>query len=194
MQKRGWILIILLALILLTAYAYGPAIKNEITGLVTSQLGNLSATITTMVSCTWSDQALNVSFGDSLNPGTDNYNGSRNWAEADGWSSYNITVDTLSNKQANITIKGDHMVSGLNKIYIDNVTWMSNTTNGTGPNMLPPGSKILLTDYDKNASNYIAVAEPIGSSVWYRFWLDVPASQVAGNYLGNYTMQCEAAT
>jgi len=201
MQKRvnlGALLFIAIILVL-GIYLYGIN-KAEITGLATSQLGNMTAIITTLVSCTWSDQALNISFGSNLNPGTNDYNGSRNYAETiltgnptGNWTSYNITVDTFSNKQANITIKGDHFRAGTNVIYISNATWFSNTTMGNGTNMIPTSSNLLYTDYDKNTTKYVAVSEPIGSSVWYRFWLDIPGQQLAGTYVGNYTMQCEDA-
>ena len=42
----------------------------------------------------------------------------------------------------------------------------------------------------RNFSNQLAA----GSTVWYRFWLSVPSTQVSGTYAGNYTHTCIAAT
>lgn len=195
MQKRANLsLILLLIALILLAALYFISYKAEITGFASqSQIGNMTAVITTYVACTWSDEAMNVSFGTNLNPGINDYNGTKNYFEQYSGTSYNVTVDPLSNKVVNMTIKGDHFRSGANSIYVGNTTWFSNTTYANGTNMIPTNSKVMLTTYDKNTSNYIGVNEPIGSSVWYRFWLDIPAAQISGTYVGNYTMQCEEA-
>jgi hypothetical protein len=194
MQKRDLILLLAFIALILALYLYVPAFKNEITGLATSsQVGNLSLDITTYIACTWSDAALNVSFGTNLNPGRNDYNGTKNYDQPGNGTAYNVTIDPLGNKQVNISVKGDHLISGINKIYIGNVTWFSNTTASNGTNMIPVGSKVMLTSYDKNTTNWVATNLDITNTTWYRFWIDLPAAQIAGSYLGNYTMLCEEA-
>lgn len=162
-----------------------------ITGRATSQVGNLSAGVATYISCTWSNEALAVSFGTSLNPGTSDYNGTQNYASAGNGSAYNVTVDTLSNVAANITIRGTNLTSGSNTIAAGNVSWQSDTIAANGTNMAPGNSTALTTAF--SAAAPVAANEPVGSAVWFRFWLDIPAGQVAGSYAGTYTMQCQEA-
>lgn len=194
MEKRG--LTVLIVIILLVIGGYFLFSDAEITGRATtdSQVGNLSASIQTLIACTWSDVSLSVSFGSNLDPGTNDLNATNNTnnnAGADNNTYYNVTVDTLSNQIANITIRGDHLISGANTIGVGNVSWASNSTAANGTNMVAASSNELLIAYDD--TNQVAGDEAIGSTVYYRLWLDVPSGQVAGTYAGNYTMQCEAA-
>lgn len=164
------------------------------TGYATSQVGNLTASVATYISCTWSDAALSVSFGSDLTPGTNDVNATGSYALANpsNGTQYNVTVDTLSNVNANMTVKGADLVSGANLIGIGNVTWSSNTTSANATQMNAGAGYSLQTTYD--TTNKVASNEPIGSSVWYRFWLDIPTGTIAGAYVGNYTMQCSAAS
>ena len=164
--------------------------NDLITGAATSQVGNFTAAVQTYISCTWSDSSLNVSFGSSLNPNTNDINASLNYVVAAAnitW--YNVTVDTLSNVVGNITVQGADFISGANRLGITNITWASNTTNSSGVNMQASSSTVLTTSYD--IANVVALNEPIGSTAWFRFWLDVPSGQLSGTYNGNYTMQCQ---
>jgi hypothetical protein len=180
------ILFVLAVAMLITGFYY-----FKTTGYASSHVGNLSASITTYLTCTWSDASLDVSFGSNLNPGTNDINASKNYNETGSVTSYNVSVDVLSNVQANLTIKGENLVAGINSIGVTNVSWASNTSDGNGVNMIPSQS-IALTN-SLNTANKIAENEPVGSTVWYRFWLDIPVGQLGGNYKGNYTMQCEQA-
>ena len=113
--------------------------SGAITGYATSQVGNFSASIATFVACTWSTPALAISFGSSLNPGNNDTNATLNYAGGVPVTAtfYNVTVDTLSNTNVNVTIKGDTFVSGANKITIGNVTWVSNVTTANATLMSP---------------------------------------------------------
>lgn len=162
-----------------------------ITGFATSQVGNLSAGVGTFISCTWSNEALAVSFGTSLNPGTNNINATNNYNGTNVHTLYNVTVDTLSNVNVNITMKGNHLISGANTIGVTNVTWHSNTTSPNSTDMIESNSIVLTDAY--NTANPIAGNEAIGSTVWFRLWLDVPSGQIAGTYTGNFTQQCQQA-
>ncbi len=195
MQKRDSIIrvIIIILFAIFLIYFCLQGFEKKLTGKdVSSTLGNLSAQVSSYVSCTWSDAALNVSFGTELNPGDSDVNATRNNDQPDNGTSYNVTIDEFTNELVNITIKGDHLVSGVNIIEIGNISWASNATSSNGINMASENSHITLTDYDNLTK--IASNAAIGSSAWYRFWVDLPPSQVAGSYIGNYTMKCEAAT
>jgi len=166
---------------------------SGITGMATSQVGNISAGIATFLSCSWSNDALNISFGSNLNPGTNDTNATGNYLDATTTgTAYNVTVDTLSNTQANISMKGENLTSGANKIGLMNVSWASNTTISNSSNMAPTLSTRLNNSFD--TANWLAANEAIGSTVHYRFWLDIPNGTVAGSYVGNYTQQCQAAS
>ena len=156
-----------------------------------SQIGNLSAGISTFISCTWSNAALDVSFGTTINPGVNDINATQNYNQIGNGTAYNVTVDVLSNVNVDLLIKGENLVSGVNVIGIGNVSWMSNTSNANGTNMIPGNSVSLNTSY--NTINKVASNRPVGSSTWYRFWFDIPQSQVAGAYNGNYSQQCQQA-
>jgi hypothetical protein len=164
-----------------------------ITGFATSQVGNLSANIATYISCTWSNDALAISFGSNLNPGTYDINATQNFnLTTFNNTFYNVTVDTFSNVAANITVKGENLVSGGNVIGVTNITWASNGTNANGTNMISSNGIVLNTTF--NIGNAVGVARGVGSTTHFRFWVDIPNGTVAGSYTGNYTMQCSGAT
>lgn len=197
-EHNNLVLVFALLIVSLLLLYFTPSLLpeegNAITGFAASQVGNLSVGVATYIACTWSNPALTVSFGSSLNPGTNDTNASNNYAGLFGATFYNVTVDTLSNVQANITMKGEDFISGANKIAISNVSWTSNSSydNDNGSNMKIASAVALTNIFNNNTP--IAAYEPIGSTAWFRFWIDVPASTVAGTYLGNYTQQCITAS
>lgn len=166
--------------------------SGAITGYATSQVGNLSAGVATFIACTWSNPSLAVSFGSSLNPGNNDTNATQNYAGTSTATFYNVTVDTLSNTNVNITIKGETFISGANKIEIGNVTWSSNVTVSNATLMSPENGVILTSSFNTIQPLGFNIGE--GNTVWYRFWMDIPTTAVAGSYLGNYTQQCVAST
>jgi hypothetical protein len=156
-----------------------------------SQLGNLSAGVQTFVTCTWSDSALDVSFGSNLNPGDSDLNATQNYILENGGENgtgYNVSVGDLTTANVNITILGSDLVDGSNLIGIGNVTWASNETANNGTNMIP-GSSTSVTGSAVNIASNVAPS----SSVHYRFWLDIPSGIVQGSYEGNYTVECAEA-
>ncbi len=163
---------------------------TPLTGYATSQVGNFSASVATYLACTWSNSALSVGFGSNLNPGDVDINatGNYNATYSGNWTMYNVTIDSISNVVANITIKGENFVAGSSVIGITNISWASNTTSGNGTN-LAPGSAIVLNS-SFNDQDKVASGEAVGSTVWFRFWFDVPNGTTAGSYTGNYTQQC----
>lgn len=197
--NTGVIVVLLIVSLALIIYISVDKISDsKITGMATSdsQVGNLSVGVLTFLACTWGNDGLAVTFGTSLDPNTNNTNATRNYifngsAVING-TSYNATVDTLSNVAANFTLLGDHLVSGANTIAIGNVSWASNSTIANGTNMIHLNEINLTTSYDN--ANKVGSNIAVDSSVWYRFWIDVPSTTTAGTYVGNYTMQCTQAT
>lgn len=167
-----------------------PTTPIGITGM-SSQVGDFTAGVQTSISCTWSNAALTVSYGTSLDPGSSDINATGNYNTTGSGTDYNVTNDILSNDEVNITVKGESFTSGANTIKVGNTTWASNSTSDAGANMLPGSSIELTTTY--NTANETATNLAIGSIAYYRFWLDIPSNQVAGTYSGNYTMLCQAA-
>ncbi len=192
-QLVGFTAIFVVVLLGFLMYLPRQPSSSPLTGHATSQIGNLSAGVATYLSCVWSDAALSVSFGSNLNPGTLDINatGNYNVTYPGNGTMYNITVDTISNVAANITIKGENFVSGSNVIGVTNITWASNTTAMNGSNFAGSNGIVLNTSFNDNTK--LAIAEPVGSTVWFRFWLDVPNATTAGSYTGNYTQQCSQA-
>src|SRR3989338_8817181 len=176
-----------LAIITLAGFLMGHFIK--ITGYQV-QTGNFTANVISAVACTFSSHALNITFGDDIDPGKA-YNATRNFVDNLNHSWHNITIDSTSTVNANLSLKGNDFISGGNVIGIGNVSWGSNTTHQNGTNMVYPGTANISTSYD--ATNLIDSNEEPGSPVWHRMWLNIPSGTTAGQYKGNYTIRCVEA-
>lgn len=177
--------VLILAVLLIVSFFSNESLTGHAT--VDSQVGNLSADVQTYVACTWSAASLAVDFGSLLNPGTDDINATENDMLSPG-TGYNVTVDSLTTSNVNITISGNDLADGGNVIAVGNITWAANETDSDGINLVP-GSSTSLTSSDVNLASDIAP----DNTAHYRFWLDIPSQIVAGNYEGNYTMTCEEA-
>lgn len=195
-KKRGLYIVfaIILLILVLALFSFYYMKTQKITGnaVTSSQVGNLSASIQTYIACTWSDEAMNVGFGANLDPGTDNINATKNYNLTGGGTAYNVTASTLSNVNVDITIKGANLISGANTIAVGNVSWASNNSQANGTNMISGSSVALQTDFD--SGNKVGAGLIKGQTAHFRFWLDVPAAQVAGDYVGNFTQQCAQAS
>jgi len=101
---------------------------------------------------------------------------------------YNVTVDTTTNIHVNITISGTNLKYGVNTLGIGNVTWASNKSFGNGSNMNYSNGRELFLTTDLVQSVGQSVGP--GNSTFFRFWVDIPSGQIAGNYNGSYTMTC----
>lgn len=163
--------------------------NNSLTGYATSdsQVGNLSASVQTYMACTWSDSTLNVDFGSLLNPGTSDIEATQNDILAPG-TGYNVTVSPISTSEANITILGNDLIDGANIIGIGNVTYAVSSTDANDAAMIAANSVSITTE----AVNIDSGVSP-GTTEHHRFWLDIPTGVVAGNYVGNYTIECTEA-
>lgn len=151
------------------------------------QTGNFTANVISAVACTFSTDALNVSFGDRITSNS-NYNATKNFFDGRNHTLYNVTADSTNTVDTNISIKGNHFVSGSGTFGIGNISWTSNTSQANGTNMLYPGTANISTSYD--TTNLIAISLTAGSTVWYRMWLRLPSGTQEGQYKGNYTLRC----
>ena len=88
----------------------------------------------------------------------------------------------------NITISGTNLKYGVNTLGIGNVTWASNKSFGNGSNMNYSNGRELFLTTDLVQSVGQSVGP--GNSTFFRFWVDIPSGQIAGNYNGSYTMTC----
>jgi len=182
-----YIIIGLLLVVALLIFTFSS--NTDLTGyaITDSQVGNLSAGVQTYMACVWSTPTLNIDFGNSLNPGASDINGTDNYAMSPG-TGYNVTVSGLSTANANITILGNDLIDGANIIGVGNITWQASTTSATDAALVPAGSNSIT-----GAAVDIAANIAPSSATYYRFWMDVPSSSVAGNYIGNYTIECGEA-
>lgn len=189
-----FVVVVVVVVVLLLAvgvfFYYNFQEGTSVTGRVASQIGNLTASVDTYISCTWSNAALQVGFGTGLAQGSAINATGNNISTGDG-TMYNVSVDTLTNVNVNVTIRGNNLTSGSNVIEVSNVTWASNITDNNGTNMIVGNGIPLAESYD--TANPLISNAAANSVVYYRFWLNVPTSQVAGAYVGNYTQLCAEA-
>jgi len=103
---------------------------------------------------------------------TENYNGTSNS------TLYYINVSTDSNSAVDFCLNADGGMfnAGLDEIGLGNETYSTNTTTSDA-NTPALTETSMTTGFIKNANNIA-----IGSSNYYRFWLDVPAGQATGTY------------
>ena len=193
MKKRrhsGYILVLFVIIVAIIAFTFytSPEISPTITGAASTSVGNLTVGIQTYVSCSISTDTANVSFGTNLDPGDSDVNATLNFV-GDTSTYYNISASALNNLDANVTIKGENLISGANVIGVGNVTWKS-ADNNTATWQVS-GSIPIETDYD--AANPVAFNLAAESTKYLRFWIDVPAEQVSGNYAGNFSLYCTQA-
>lgn len=159
-------------------------VNKKITGFATEISTVSNVTIQSFLSI---DMSLNLTEGIqygtiSTLPAT-NINSTHNYDNqggVDNLSSMFINVSTDSNTAVDICLKADddlNDTSGGNIIGITNMTYANNTINNlTLPNIIKENS-LALNTYEKGTVNL-----PKGNSSFYRFWLDVPASTIAGSY------------
>lgn len=187
-KNKGSVYYAIVGVFVLSILAFFFFSGSDLTGYATtdSQVGNLSAGVQTYMACVWSSNTLDIDFGNSLNPGTNDYNGTDNYLLSPG-TGYNVSVSGLSTSNADIKISGNDMVDGGNVIEIGNITYQEAST-ATDAGLVPAGSTPI-TGTPTNVATGIAPS----TATYYRFWMDIPAESVAGNYVGNYTIECGEA-
>jgi len=120
---------------------------------------------------------------------TANQNATLNWNDTSGGSDDNetlywITVETDSNTPVDICILATALnTSGGVEIEIGNYTFSDSEWN----NITYPGP---IDELTMSTSAYVAgeTGIAVGSSDYFRFWLDVPATQATGTYNNTVTI------
>ncbi len=163
----------------------------SITGAATSASTISSAVILKYFSINVSaNLSAGIDFGEiSVLPAVDhnaslNYNDTNYPTENEGNETlYFVTVETDSNTPVDMCLIATAFnTSGGAEIEIGNYTFANNQTN----NETWPGP---VDHYTMSTSSYVGAdtGVPIGSSTYYRFWLDVPASVASGTYNNTVT-------
>ena len=129
-----------------------------------------------------------ISFGTGLSQGIQfgtvsflpatNVNASHNYDGLLNSTTYMIFVSNDSNSDVDFCIKANHGLqdTSLDLIGLGNETYSAyNKTNITYPRL--SAETPMTTGYIKAQSNI-----NVGNSSYWRFWLDIPAPQPAGNY------------
>ncbi|MCF7910581.1 hypothetical protein K9L16_02830, partial [Candidatus Pacearchaeota archaeon] len=131
--------------------------------------------VSPIISITLSNGLADVSFGDSLTPGTED-----NPALNNSENAYNLTC-LHPGGNCNISIRGNsNLKSGINEISIGNISW--NKINDT------------LTESPLSLMyNTINSSLPDSEKQFVYFWLDLPNDLVAGNYKSNFTIYAESS-
>ena len=182
-----FLLVVLIFGVIVGYYGVGSPSITGLAGLSTSS-GNLSVQVSSIIACTFSDDAFDIGFG-NVDPGSAGTNATKNYAAEGGGTNYNITVDAFSTVAANITISGTDLKSGANTIPVPNVAWQSNETrNSTSMIWSSPSVKRLQTTF--NEEDKIGFKVTPGETRFWRMWIDVPPLTIAGDYSGNYTIRC----
>ncbi|MBR9703930.1 hypothetical protein GOV12_00835 [Candidatus Pacearchaeota archaeon] len=159
-------------------------VNEKITGFATEISTVSNVTIQSFLSI---DMSTNLSegiqYGNVASLPAYNVNSTHNYDNQGGvenLSSMFINVSIDSNTAVDLCLKADDDLNdsaGGNIIGITNMTYANNTYNNlTLPNMTTDNS-LALDTYEKGT-----VDLPKGNSSFFRFWLDVPASTVAGSY------------
>ena len=191
-KKKGilsWYSVVLILVILVFAVlliientkpATGKTIdKISLTGHATESSTYSNVTIQKYLSiATCTNMSLGILFGDVSELPATNINASHNYDGASSGSSLCVNVSADSNTPVDFCIKANTDLTSidLDVIVLANETYQnSSTTNLTLPTTSPEIP--LTTGYVKSGDNIAA-----GSENYYRFWLDVPASQPSGDY------------
>jgi len=168
------ILIITICLLLLIFENLGGLTGNILEGSTYSNV-SVSKYLSIEFSPSLSD---GIQFGNvSLLPATD-INATHNYDGGSSGSNFYISVSPDSNSAVDFCIKSNTGLtsSALDVIGLGNETYSNfRTSNLTNP--LLGAQTALTTNYTLSST-----AVPIGSSEYWRFWLDIPSSQASGDY------------
>lgn len=187
------ILLSILLLIVVSFFGY-----TRITGFATYQYGSttMNATVGAWVSITPSAAITGgISFG-NINPGTSNNTALNDVTGPPGanCTGYNITIDTSSNVNVDLfnDAAGD-LTAGGGTIGITNVTLEANQTQcGRNVNMtVTSGGSVQLNTTYLIMGNASITAGPCkavapGNKCHIAYWLNVPSSQITGDYATTY--------
>ena len=195
MARQNTVIIVLSAALIIAAFGWASSsmtLMQFATGAATSVAPESTVTIQKYFSI---NASLNLSdgidFGTIETLPTTNQNASLNFndtnypSENDGNETlYFITVEYDSNTAVDLCIIADALnTSGGDERGIGNYTFANNQTN----NYTLPGP---VDFYTMSTSSYVAADTniPVLSNSYFRFWLDVPATQPTGTYNNTVTI------
>lgn len=177
MKREEWLLILLIGIFLFSIVMFFSH-KSIFTGNVTESTTS-SVVISQYFSIAMSTNLQSgISFGTQTSQGESNVNATSNYDGGSSGSTYYINVSSDSNTAVNFTIAADGPLNttGGDEIGLGNESYyFSTTTDASNPIV---GSEVSLTTSPVAAGSSIA----IGTSVYYRFWLDIPAGVAVGTY------------
>ncbi len=184
--------IVFFALVLaLSAFGLLSGYNATLTGAAVSKSTTSSAVIQKYFSINVSENlSAGIDFGVIETLPTANQNATLNWndtsypAENDGNETlYFLTVETDSNTPVDFCITATEFnTSGGVEIEIGNYTFSDSEWN----NITYPGP---IDELTMSTSSYVAgeTGIAVGSSDYFRFWLDVPATTASGTYNNTVT-------
>ncbi len=153
----------------------------NVTDVNTSSTANVTAYIAIGMSTNLSN---GVHFG-VVEPSSDNNNATGNYNATDSMTQYWIAVSSDGNVNVTLDIKDDApLTSGANTIPNLGYTYDSSETNSDS---LPADGIAITTGFFESEANVAP-----GENAYFRFWLDVPAGQAAGNYQNTVLFQAAA--
>jgi len=139
------------------------------------QTVSASVTVTQYVSVTIAPCAGTLSFGGSVNPGT---NDNPVACQGAGTAAINITNNAVSNKVIDVSTKGTNFNGTGGTIAIGQAEFDESNAK--------PSATTLTTAY-LTSSTSVAVGSSAG--IWY--WLDIPSAQAAGTYTSTFSVKGE---
>lgn len=152
---------------------------NSITGYATTQATKSNVSISKYLSISVSNNLTTaIDFGTvAVLPQTD-INASHNNDSSGGGTTYWINTSTDGNTNVDFCIgANDNMTSGADILRLGNETYANATSTAT--NVPSPVNQLALSNvaYVKSGENVTK-----GNANYYRFWLDIPATQASGDY------------
>ncbi len=130
--------------------------------------------------------SVGIDFG-SVDPDTDDNNATHNYDGASAGTSYWINISSDSNVNIDVCV-GDNESLKLGSYVIGNgnYTWVNSTTSATDAWMIVGNSTAMTT-----TASYTRGGEDIspGNYNYFRFWLDIPKGQAAGDYINQVSFK-----
>jgi len=153
--------------------------RNLITTFAVANSVNSNVSVSKSLAISFSDNLSNgVQFGNVAVLPASNINASHNYDGLNDSSTFYVQVSQDGNTNVNLCIKanGDLTSPSLDKINLLNETYSHfNLSNSSLPSLNNETS--LQVNYSLAGQDI-----PPGGDNYYRFWLDIPASQPSGNY------------
>ena len=167
---------------LFAAMSYIQPGSFGVTGYATS--ATQTAVSTAIITKNVAIQANNldtIEWSTELVPNTDD-NAAEHNADGDGGvATYYISMAPNNSVDVDFCINATNLTSGVNTIALGNYTLSNSTTSS------PPAA----ADSEAFTEDFVKQIEGVTSSqsVYYRFWLDIPAQQPAGTYTNTVTFK-----